>query len=122
MDGIEKNECNMEPEEVLRQAERMVNTLYTSLDFNNPLQLFPENSMSKMFHPANFNFGWTGMVFGFNQLGQITQNRQYHQYAYEVLEWILTNHPYVPDETPVALYFGYGAVPWALAETAERIK
>lgn len=121
MDVIEKNECNMEPEEVLRQAERMVNTLYTSLDFNSPLQLFPENSMSKMFHPANFNFGWTGMIFGFNQLGQITQNRQYHQYAREVLEWILTNYPYVPDETPVALYFGYGAVPWAMAETAERI-
>ncbi|WP_339304424.1 lanthionine synthetase LanC family protein [Paenibacillus sp. FSL R5-0519] len=120
-DVIEKDECNMEPEEVLRQAERMVNTLYTSLDFNSPHQLFPENSMSKMFHPANFNFGWTGMIFGFNQLGQITENRQYHQYAYEVLEWILTNHPYVPDETPVALYFGYGAVPWAMAETAEQI-
>ncbi|WP_315371386.1 hypothetical protein [Paenibacillus xylanexedens] len=27
MDVIEKDECNMEPEEVLRQAERMVNTL-----------------------------------------------------------------------------------------------
>lgn len=115
----EKDE--VEAEEMLHQAERMVQALYDSLDFDNLLQLHPENSMSKMFHPANFNFGWTGMVYGFNQLGQITQNNQYHQYACEVLEWILTNHPYIPGETPTGLYFGYGAVPWALANTAERI-
>ncbi|WP_434748248.1 lanthionine synthetase LanC family protein [Paenibacillus amylolyticus] len=115
------NEAEMTAAEVLHQSELMANQLYDSLDFNNPHQLYPENSMSKMFHPANFNFGWTGMVYGFHQLGQITQNRQYHQYARKVLEWILNHTPYVPEETPVSLYFGYGAVPWALAQTADAL-
>ncbi|SLK08221.1 MULTISPECIES: lanthionine synthetase LanC family protein [unclassified Paenibacillus] len=107
--------------EVLRQAQRMADWLYKSLDFDNRQELYPENSMSRMFHPANFNFGWTGMVYGFNQLGHSTQLIQYHQYAREVMEWILVHHPYIPDETPTGLYFGYGAVPWRLAETAEAL-
>ncbi|MGQ8873820.1 lanthionine synthetase LanC family protein [Paenibacillus sp. TSA_86.1] len=115
------NEAEMTAVAVLHQSELMANRLYDSLDFNNPHRLYPENSMSKMFHPANFNFGWTGMVYGFHQLGQITQNKQYHQYARKVLEWILNHTPYVPDETPVSLYFGYGAVPWALAQTADAL-
>lgn len=108
-------------DEILHQAQRMANWLYRSFDFNNRHELYPENSMSRMFHPANFNFGWTGMVYGFNQLGQITHRMEYHQYAREVMEWIMAHHPYIPDETPNGLYFGYGAVPWRLAETAEAL-
>ncbi|WP_339835052.1 lanthionine synthetase LanC family protein [Paenibacillus sp. FSL R7-0272] len=115
------NEAGMTAEKVLHQAELMATKLVQSLDLNNAHQLYPENSMSKMFHPANFNFGWTGMAYGFHQLGQITQNRKYHQYAREVLEWILNHTPYVPGETPESLYFGYGAVPWALAHTADAL-
>ncbi|MDQ0172332.1 lanthionine synthetase LanC family protein [Paenibacillus tundrae] len=115
------NETDMTAEVVLHQAELMANKLHDSLDFSNPHQLYPENSMSKMFHPANFNFGWTGMAYGFHQLGEITQNRKYHQYAREVLEWLLSHTPYVPEETPESLYFGYGAVPWALALTAKAL-
>ncbi|PQP83685.1 hypothetical protein C0Q44_03070 [Paenibacillus sp. PCH8] len=120
--AIETAGVGMAAEEVLHQAERMMKTLYASLDFNHPHQLYPENSMSKMFHPANFNFGWTGMIYGFNQLGQITHNSEYHHYAREVLEWIVTHTPYVPEETPTGLYFGYGAVPWAMAQTADALK
>ena len=119
--SVSTNDAGMTAEEVLRQAELMANRLYQSLDFNHPHQLYPENSMSKMFHPANFNFGWTGMAYGFHQLGQVTGNRTYHQYAREVLEWILHHTPYVAGETPESLYFGYGAVPWTLAQTADAL-
>lgn len=120
--SLRTSEAGMTAEEVLHQAELMANKLVQSLDLSNTHQLYPENRMSKMFHPANFNFGWTGMAYGFHQLGQITQNRQYHQYAREVLEWILNHTPYVSGETPESLYFGYGAVPWALAQTADALE
>lgn len=119
--SLRMSEAGMTAEEVLHQAERMANKLYQALDFNHAHELYPENRLSKMFHPANFNFGWTGLAYGFHQIGQLTQNRQYHQYAREVLEWILNYTPYVHEATPVSLYFGYGAVPWALAQTAAAL-
>ncbi|MDK8192992.1 lanthionine synthetase LanC family protein [Paenibacillus sp. UMB7766-LJ446] len=119
--SLNSQKLGLTRDEVLHQAQRIADWLYRSLDFENRHELYPENSISRMFHPANFNFGWTGMVYSFNQLGQITQRIEYHQHAREVMEWIMAHHPYIPDETPTGLYFGYGAVPWRLAETAETL-
>ncbi|MCZ4151696.1 hypothetical protein BZG21_45780, partial [Escherichia coli] len=55
--------------ELLRQARGMAEKWISDLQWESPHTLYPENSMSRMFHPVNFNFGWTGMVHVLNQLG-----------------------------------------------------
>lgn len=122
-DAMNKTENSrwMDGGQVLKQARQMVQKWVSDLQWESSHALYPENSMSRMFHPLNFNFGWTGMVHVLNQLGRIDNNLSFHNHAYQALQWMIKRYPFVQEETPQALYFGYGSVPWLLADTARRL-
>ncbi|SDC54689.1 lanthionine synthetase LanC family protein [Shouchella lonarensis] len=93
-------------------------SIYEKMDFKRIDQLLPDNSLSDQWHVATFNHGLAGVMHFFHEMGQVTEDEMLFQYSLHVYTWLERHHPFVKGVSPVGLYFGYGAVPWVLADAS----
>lgn len=99
---------------LLEYTDHFINKLKSSMSFSNTKQLIFDHSLADRFHPANFNYGLSGISHFITEAAIITKNENYLNLAIDITNWIIEHSPFKPGETPIGLYFGYGYMPWLL--------
>lgn len=70
---------------------------------------------AETFHPVSFYGGATGIAYLLWEYWVLSGRAEFRGLAQRVIEWMLYNHPYRPEEDPPGLYYGYGALPLVMA-------
>lgn len=110
-------------EEIVQQATAIAEYLYEQADWEQKEQLWPFISpRGTLFHPASFYGGASGIATYMCEVAHVTGNPTYYHYARHIMDWVLERYPFVPDETPLGLYFGYAGVPWMLSRLAQGLE
>ena len=99
---------------LLRHATAIAEHLYARVDWQHATAHWRSfaSPWEERYHPSSFYGGATGIACYFCEVAQVTGNVTCYQYARSVIDWLCSQHPFEPGETPASLYYGYASVPW----------
>ncbi|HLG63718.1 MAG TPA: lanthionine synthetase LanC family protein [Ktedonosporobacter sp.] len=114
-------ELAFDGEALKANAGAVARDLHQGAEWQSTDRLWTQSKLGGLFHPACFHTGTAGIAYYLCEVAQATHDVSYYEYAADVLEWTLSTHPFIPEESPAGLYFGYAAIPWVLALLADGL-